>query len=116
MIVCVLYVDSEQDASNQSQTKQGWSLLAALHCVLLPDLIGRDIHKPPLVEMLARRWQDRCLEVHRVAFTMMFASYIQMREFFMVSGGVQCDNDTFQDYCKSDGLISLKLVVIDRKN
>jgi len=61
-----LLYDSEQDASNQSQTKQGWSLLAALHCILLPDLIGRIKYKPPLVEMLARRWQDRCLEVNLV--------------------------------------------------
>ena len=52
---------SETDATNQSQTKQGWSLLAALHCVMLSDLIGRNRYKPPLLEMLARRWQDRCL-------------------------------------------------------
>ena len=41
----------------------GWSLLAALHCVLLPDLLGSTRYKPPHLEMLARRWQDRCLEV-----------------------------------------------------
>ncbi len=41
----------------------GWSLLAALHCVLLPDLLGSTLYKPPHMEMLARRWQDRCLEV-----------------------------------------------------
>ena len=71
-VMYVLYGDSEQDASNQSQTKQGWSLLAALHCILLPDLIGKVKYKPPLVEMLARRWQDRCLEVIIVLFTSMF--------------------------------------------
>ena len=69
---CVL--DSEQDASNQSQTKQGWSLLAALHCILLPDLIGRVRYKPPLVEMLARRWQDRCLEVRLPSVIIVFCS------------------------------------------
>ena len=53
----------EADATQQAQTKQGWSLLATLHCVLLPDLIGQRHFKPPLLEMLARRWQDRCLEV-----------------------------------------------------
>jgi hypothetical protein len=47
----------------QAQIKQGWSLLAALHCVLLPDIIGEGQYKPPLLEMLARRWQHRCLEV-----------------------------------------------------
>lgn len=41
----------------------GWSQLAAMHCVMLPDLLGLDKFRPPLLEMLARRWQDRCLEV-----------------------------------------------------
>jgi len=50
-------------SSQQAQIKQGWSLLAALHCVLLPDLVKSPIFKYPQVEMLARRWQDRCLEV-----------------------------------------------------
>ena len=49
-----LYVD---------QIKQGWSLLAALHCVLLPELVGGVNYQSPQLEMLARRWQDRCLEV-----------------------------------------------------
>lgn len=43
----------------------GWSQLAAMHCVMLPDLLGLDKYRPPLLEMLARRWQDRCLEVRR---------------------------------------------------
>ena len=47
----------------QSQIKQGWSLLAALHCVLLPELVGQKNYFSPQLEMLARRWQDRCLEV-----------------------------------------------------
>lgn len=41
----------------------GWSQLAAMHCVMLPDLLGLEKFRPPLLEMLARRWQDRCLEV-----------------------------------------------------
>lgn len=55
----------EPDSAEQAQTKQGWSLLAALHCVLLPELIGKDYYQAPLLDMLARRWQDRCLEVSR---------------------------------------------------
>uniref|UniRef100_A0A4W4DXA4 WD repeat domain 7 n=1 Tax=Electrophorus electricus TaxID=8005 RepID=A0A4W4DXA4_ELEEL len=47
----------------QGQIKQGWSQLAAMHCVMLPELLGLDKFRPPLLEMLARRWQDRCLEV-----------------------------------------------------
>ncbi|TSK72168.1 WD repeat-containing protein 7 [Bagarius yarrelli] len=49
----------------QSQIKQGWSQLAAMHCVMLPDLLGLEKFRPPLLEMLARRWQDRCLEVYK---------------------------------------------------
>ena len=50
-----------------AQTKQGWSLLAALHCVLLPDLVGTKFFKPTLLEMLAKRWQDRCLEIREAS-------------------------------------------------
>lgn len=31
----------------QAQIKQGWSLLATLHCVLLPDKVGPSLHLPP---------------------------------------------------------------------
>ncbi|XP_070535704.1 WD repeat-containing protein 7-like [Ptychodera flava] len=57
----------------QAQIKQGWSLLAALHCVLLPDLLGSTYYKPPQLEMLARRWQDRCLEVREAAQALLLA-------------------------------------------
>lgn len=52
--------------AQQAQIKQGWSLLATLHCVLLPDKvvqIGSKAFKRPQVEMMARRWQHQCLEV-----------------------------------------------------
>ena len=65
---------SDDDSSDawmlqQSQIKQGWSLLAALHCVLLPELVGPGNFISPLLEMLARRWQDRCLEVYYIDAT-----------------------------------------------
>lgn len=51
----------------QAQIKQGWSLLATLHCVLLPDKVtaqgGAKTFKRPQVEMMARRWQHQCVEV-----------------------------------------------------
>ncbi|CAH1778713.1 unnamed protein product [Owenia fusiformis] len=56
-------MDNDCKSVYQAQIKQGWSLLAALHCVLLPDLVGRSEYKPPELQMLARRWQDRCLEI-----------------------------------------------------
>lgn len=45
--------------------------MATLHCVLLPDKVHQhrqtksnlDEFRKAQVEMLARRWQDRCLEV-----------------------------------------------------
>lgn len=57
--------DENTDAAvmQQAQFKQGWSLLAAHHCVLLPELVDSGQYFSPLLEMLARRWQDRCLEV-----------------------------------------------------
>nr|CAD7396012.1 unnamed protein product [Timema poppensis] len=53
--------------AQQAQIKQGWSLLATLHCVLLPDKVvqaGSKTFKRPQVEMMARRWQHHCLEVN----------------------------------------------------
>ena len=47
-------------------------MMSTLHCVLLPDKVQQLTAVPELgyqefrkaqVEMLARRWQDRCLEV-----------------------------------------------------
>lgn len=53
--------------NTQAQIKQGWSLLATLHCVLLPDKVaiqgGAKTFKRPQVEMMARRWQHQCIEV-----------------------------------------------------
>ena len=50
-------------------------MTSTLHCVLLPDKVQQCTAMPELgyqefrkaeVEMLARRWQDRCLEVSLV--------------------------------------------------
>ena len=65
--------EAEHLANQQQQIKQGWSLLAALHCVLLPDLVKSPLFKKPLVEILARRWQDRCLEVREAAQALLLA-------------------------------------------
>ncbi|VDN07727.1 unnamed protein product [Thelazia callipaeda] len=47
-----------------SQLRQGWSLIAALHCCLLPDLIKpKNAYCSPRIEL----WQDRCLEVRMAA-------------------------------------------------
>uniref|UniRef100_A0A8R1DZA5 WD_REPEATS_REGION domain-containing protein n=1 Tax=Caenorhabditis japonica TaxID=281687 RepID=A0A8R1DZA5_CAEJA len=52
----------------RQQIKQGWSLVAALHCVLLPENVRpRSSYAPPSIEMLVRRWQDGCLEIREAA-------------------------------------------------
>ena len=51
----------------QEQIKTGWSLLSTLHCVLLGEKVrslGSNKHKKLLVELLAVKWQDRCLQVN----------------------------------------------------
>ena len=51
----------------QEQIKTGWSLLSTLHCVLLGEKLtslGCTKHKKLLVELLAVKWQDRCLQVN----------------------------------------------------
>ena len=50
----------------QEQIKAGWSLLSTLHCVLLSEKVkalGSPSYKKLQVELLAVKWQDRCLQV-----------------------------------------------------
>ncbi|KAK3086238.1 hypothetical protein FSP39_015629 [Pinctada imbricata] len=65
--------ESDAHVMHQSQIKQGWSLLAALHCVLLPEMVGTKHLRPPQLEMLARRWQDRCLEIREAGQALLLA-------------------------------------------
>lgn len=60
-------------ANHQKQVKEGWSLLASLHCVRLPDYVKSHSFKRPLFDMLAERWQDRCLEVREAAQVLLLA-------------------------------------------
>ncbi|XP_058794176.1 WD repeat-containing protein 7 isoform X4 [Phymastichus coffea] len=66
----------------QAQIKQGWSLLATLHCVLLPDKVatlgGSKTFKRPQVEMMARRWQHQCLEIREAAQALLLAELGRM--------------------------------------
>jgi len=51
---------------------QGWSSVAALHCVLFPEM-GPDEKQEADLEQLVRRWQDRCLEVREAAQALLLA-------------------------------------------
>ena len=60
----------------QEQIKQGWSLLSTLHCLLLSGKLkqlGSKQFKKPQVELLAQRWQDRCLQVRLAAQELLVA-------------------------------------------
>ena len=46
-------LDADSVAYEQQQIKQGWSLLAALHCVILPDLLKNTAFRRPLPDVLA---------------------------------------------------------------
>lgn len=76
--------DEEQEemyTQQQAQIKQGWSLLATLHCVLLPDKVvehGAKHFKRPQVEMMAKRWQHHCVEVREAAQTLLLAELSRM--------------------------------------
>nr|XP_033789823.1 WD repeat-containing protein 7 isoform X2 [Geotrypetes seraphini] len=67
------YYGSDPALHSCFSVNEGWSQLAAMHCVMLPDLLGLDKFRPPLLEMLARRWQDRCLEVREAAQALLLA-------------------------------------------
>ena len=56
-------LDTSQASQHRAEEKAGWSLVAALHCCLLPEMMRGFMYRPPLLHILARRWQDRCLEV-----------------------------------------------------
>lgn len=66
-------LDSQALAQEQQQVRQGWSSLAALHCINLTDLVKSQSFKKPLVEVLARRWQDRCIEIREAAQALLLA-------------------------------------------
>ncbi|XP_077293336.1 WD repeat-containing protein Rbcn-3B isoform X4 [Arctopsyche grandis] len=71
----------EAFGQQQAHIKQGWSLLATLHCVLLPDKLisaGSKNFKRPQVEMMARRWQHQCLEVREAAQALLLAELARL--------------------------------------
>ena len=73
-VSCFRSGSDEPDEAQQAQAKQGWSMLAAQHCVILPDLVQRSLpYLAPTLPMLARRWQDRCLEVREASQALLLA-------------------------------------------
>ena len=50
------------------QIKQGWSNVAALHCVILPELVKPPgSYAAPRIDLLARHWRDGCIEIRDAA-------------------------------------------------
>jgi len=77
-------ISNTTDASftkQQEHIKQAWSLLSTLHCVLLHDKVkesGSTKHKRIQVEILAIKWQDRCLQVRLAAQELLVAELKNM--------------------------------------
>lgn len=60
--------------SQQAASKHGWSLVATLHCCMLHEKLKTlGDFKEPLVETLAIRWQDRCVEIRDAAQALLLA-------------------------------------------
>ncbi|KAF7639543.1 hypothetical protein Mgra_00000872 [Meloidogyne graminicola] len=60
--------DEQISESESHKIKQSWSNIAALHCILLPERIKpKGSFASPKLEMLARKWQDSCIEIRDAA-------------------------------------------------
>lgn len=75
-------MDVQLAMNHRAHIKAGWSQLAALHCCLLADILRVSPYKPPLLHILARRWQDRCLEVCHICLNSLVASNIALSTFY----------------------------------
>lgn len=65
----------EADLKRADQAKESWNVFASLHSKILPELLLKSSSdfKRPLVEIFARRWQDRCIEIREAAQTLLLA-------------------------------------------
>lgn len=52
--------------------------MATVHCILLPDLTPKGLYKSPRVELLARRWEERCLELRQGAQALLLRELSRM--------------------------------------
>ncbi|XP_074605206.1 WD repeat-containing protein Rbcn-3B isoform X2 [Brevipalpus obovatus] len=66
-------LEADVIASTQEQAQQGWNRLAYLHCLVLPELVKTANFKRPLLDILAKKWQDRCLKVREAAQALILA-------------------------------------------
>ena len=97
----------------QEQIKAGWSLLSTLHCVLLSDKVkalGSPSYKKLQVELLAVKWQDRCLQVEYHAF--LVANFLP--SVFLVANFFLCDSGG--QFFSQVRLAAQELLVAELKN
>uniref|UniRef100_A0A0K0FWK8 WD_REPEATS_REGION domain-containing protein n=1 Tax=Strongyloides venezuelensis TaxID=75913 RepID=A0A0K0FWK8_STRVS len=60
--------------------KQVWSLILSLHCVSLFDTIEyKKDFCYPRIELLARKWQDSCIEIREAAQTLLIKELKQLK-------------------------------------
>uniref|UniRef100_A0AC35TKC0 WD_REPEATS_REGION domain-containing protein n=1 Tax=Rhabditophanes sp. KR3021 TaxID=114890 RepID=A0AC35TKC0_9BILA len=64
---------SEVDVQNM---KQIWSLIAAMHCVNISEMVeNKDTFCNPKVELLARKWQDSCIEIREASQALLIREF-----------------------------------------
>ncbi|GAV02423.1 hypothetical protein RvY_12991-2 [Ramazzottius varieornatus] len=63
---------------HQAQIKQAWSQLTAMHCVLLSERLAQENFRPPDIELLLRRWQDRSMEIRTASQALMLSELRRM--------------------------------------
>ncbi|CEF62967.1 Rabconnectin-3B [Strongyloides ratti] len=82
-VICQLPSNKTSELVNDTEIrnkKQVWSLILSLHCVSLYDMIE---HKKdfchPRIELLARKWQDSCIEIREAAQTLLIRELKQLK-------------------------------------
>lgn len=62
-VASIQSTDSAHEQEGQ-QIKEGWASIAAMHCVMLPELLKPPcVFISPKVDLLARRWQDSSIDI-----------------------------------------------------
>uniref|UniRef100_A0A0N4ZTC0 WD_REPEATS_REGION domain-containing protein n=1 Tax=Parastrongyloides trichosuri TaxID=131310 RepID=A0A0N4ZTC0_PARTI len=75
----IQYSETNSDVDIRNK-KQLWSLIVALHCVSLYDMVeNKKNYCHPRIELLARKWQDSCIEIREAAQTLLIRELKQLK-------------------------------------
>ncbi|XP_065833332.1 WD repeat-containing protein 7-like isoform X2 [Oscarella lobularis] len=65
--------------AGDAQVRAAWSRMAAMHCVMLADHIGKE-YRAPMMTVLAEKWQHSCQEIREAAQALLQAELHRMDE------------------------------------